>query len=69
MWTEITKEKYWYYLEVLPPAYWKGNLFAVGEALRHNEEGRAVYTICDKRDGKYWQTEGTIAQMRKGELK
>ena len=51
---EVTEEIYWEFLEVLPPAYWVGDLFQVGEAVRHNENGRPCYSTFDKKDGKYF---------------
>ena len=40
---EIDEEMYYYFLEVLPPAVMKGGAFAVGEAVRHDDKGEALY--------------------------
>jgi len=64
-WTEITESEYWYYLEVLPPIYGPDGIFAVSEALYHNDQGQAVYTICkeDRSAQRYYKTQGTAQQM------
>jgi hypothetical protein len=41
--TRVTEEKYDEMLGVLPPAYWNGNLFLVGEPSDHNEYGLARF--------------------------
>jgi hypothetical protein len=42
-WIETTEAMYWDMLEALPPRKMSHNAFLVGEPLRHNEEGQAVY--------------------------
>ena len=52
--TEITEEDYYYFLEVLPPIYLKGNKgFLLMEALTHNEKG-AVRDRFWEENGKYF---------------
>lgn len=42
-------------LEVLPPAFWKGELFLVGEPLRHNSGGQEVYQAFTKVGENHYQ--------------
>jgi hypothetical protein len=37
LWRQITKKKYWYALEILPPAYQAGPGFLFGEAYDHRK--------------------------------
>jgi hypothetical protein len=37
MWKRTSREKYWYALEVLPPAYQDANGFLLGEPQDHRE--------------------------------
>jgi len=54
-WDEITEEKYWYYLEVVPPVGTDGGNFMVGEAADHHAvTGRARYQAVVAHGGKYW---------------
>ena len=39
---EITKEVYWHFLEVLPPAFFAGNTFVMCEALTDHPDGRVI---------------------------
>jgi len=53
-WSEITEEKYWYYLEVLPPERWTkytyGDVFFMSEALTGNIHG----CVCQFKDKYYF---------------
>ena len=42
-WIPTTESMYWQMLECLPPRAHSGSRFLVGEAERHNEEGKAVH--------------------------
>lgn len=66
VWKPIDQDRYNYWLGVLPPIYGPNGMFAVSESLRHNAQGHAVYTVCwaDPGNWEYWQSEGTIAQMK-----
>ena len=44
-WTPTTEEHFMYFLEVVPPAFLRGSVFASGEPWRHNEQGHPVY-LC-----------------------
>ncbi len=49
VWTRTTRRKYWEMLEVLPPAYWKGGAFLVGEPTDHHAR------TGQPRFAAYWQ--------------
>jgi hypothetical protein len=48
-WTPTTEEHFMYFLEVVPPAFMRGPVFACGEPWRHNEYGQPVY-LCFRRE-------------------
>jgi len=50
---ETNEATYYYFLEVLPPIYHKGNRFQVSEAISHNNEGFAMYDTYNRIDQKY----------------
>jgi hypothetical protein len=53
--TRVTEEKYDEMLGVLPPAYWNGNLFLVGEPFDHDEQGRARFdAYSNPSKGRYY---------------
>jgi len=67
-WNETTEEKYWYMLEVLPPAYQHGNYFLVGEPYDHHAKtGMPRYDAFGKVGDKYVASSRpvTVAEMRK----
>lgn len=47
-WIPTTGEMYWEMLEVVPPIKMLGNNFLVGEPLRSNGQGEAVYSCFTK---------------------
>ena len=47
-WIPTTEAMYWQMLEVLPPRKMLGQNFLVGEAVRSNGEGEAVYAAFTK---------------------
>ncbi len=51
----ISEKLYWEMLEVLPPAFWKGELFLVGEPLRHNSAGQEIYQAFTKVGENHYQ--------------
>lgn len=67
-WKEITYDLYWYFRGALPPIYGPGATFAVSEPVNHDDDGRAVYTICKEvksGDGlRYFAMLGTAYDMR-----
>jgi hypothetical protein len=44
-WTPTTEEQFMYFLDVVPPAFLRGPVFASGEPWRHYEQGYPVY-LC-----------------------
>ena len=62
-WQEITERLYEYFRDVLPPIYGRG-AFAVSEPLRHNDDGRAVYTLCRETGGRFYACTGTLPELR-----
>lgn len=54
-WEEITEERYFDWLECVPPAYMGNGGFLVGEASDHHAgTGRPRYQACRERDGKFY---------------
>lgn len=65
-WIPTTEDMYWQMLECLPPRAQSGGRFLVGEAERHNEEGKAVHA-CFKRVGNsYFARYLTVEQFNQG---
>ncbi len=62
-WIPTTKKMYWEMLEVLPPAKMIGANFLVGEALRHNDAGEAVYSCFTKFGDTYKAKNLTVAEF------
>jgi len=54
-WAEVTEDKYWEMLEVLPPAHMNSTGFLVGEPMdHHGQSGRPRYTAYGRWDGKHF---------------
>ena len=51
---EVTRERYYEMLEVLPPQAMVQNAFLVGEPTDHGDHGRARYALYFTQDGKYF---------------
>lgn len=73
MWKRTTKEKYWYGLEVLPPAYQDSQGFLVGEPVDHRictVTGivSPTYEAFRQKNGKYSVSKEpvTIAEYKRG---
>lgn len=62
-WIPTTEKMYWDMLEVLPPRKMLGNNFMVGEALRDNSEGEAVYSCFTKFGDTYKAKNLTVAEF------
>jgi hypothetical protein len=62
-WIPTTEKMYWDMLEVLPPRKMLGRNFLVGEALRHNDEGEAVYSCFTKFGDTYKAKNLTVAEF------
>jgi hypothetical protein len=52
-WREVTKEHYWYALEVLPPIHQTRQGFLMGEPWKH-KYGEAVYLAFANLDDRYF---------------
>lgn len=65
-WAEVTKEKYWEMLEVLPPAVMGGGGFMVGEPFDHSPEGYPRFEAYRQVGEKYFVASEpmTIRQFR-----
>lgn len=52
----ITKDIYWYFLEILPPIYYrqKTDGFLVGESKCHDQRGREIYSCYYREGEQYW---------------
>jgi hypothetical protein len=62
-WEEISNDRFNELLGAVPPAKYFPGGFAVGEALYHDDAGRAVYQLCREVGGKHFATEGTITAI------
>lgn len=67
-WIDTTESMYWQMLGVLPPRKMSRAAFLVGEPLRHNEEGRAVYSCFAKLGDTYKAKNLTVKQFNEGFL-
>jgi hypothetical protein len=62
-WIPTTEAMYWQMLEVLPPRKMLGQNFLVGEAVRSNAEGEAVYSCFTKYGETYKAKNLTLAEF------
>lgn len=62
-WVSTTPEMYWEMLGVLPPRKMIGENFLVGEPLRHNAQGQAVYACFTKFGDSYRARNLTVQQF------
>ena len=63
-WIPTTEAMYWQMLEVLPPRAMRGRCFLVGEALRDNENGQAVYACFNKLGDDYFARNLTVEEFK-----
>lgn len=65
-WKPTTEAKYYEMLEVLPPAYWTGLGFLVGEPWDHNRHGQPRFEAFVEIKGEYFVNEHpmTIAEFK-----
>jgi hypothetical protein len=67
-WMATTESMYWEMLEAVPPRAQARGAFLVGEALRHDSQGVAVYH-CFKQCGReYFARNMTVEQFKAGAL-
>lgn len=62
-WIPTTENMYWEMLGVLPPEKMIGTNFLVGEAMRHNTQGEAVYSCFTKWGDTYKAKNMTVAEF------
>ena len=62
-WIPTTEAMYWEMLEVLPPRKMLGQNFLVGEPLRSNGKGEAVYSCFTKYCDKYAAKNMTVNEF------
>jgi hypothetical protein len=68
-WEPSTAERYQDMLDVLPPAYWQGGVFAVGEPADHDAgTGRPRYDAYRQQGDRYFVSTRpvTIAELKAG---
>ena len=63
-WIPTTKAMYWEMLEVLPPEIMSQTAFLVGEASRHNKDGKAVYSCFKQVNDDYFAKNLTVAEFK-----
>lgn len=65
-WIPTTEDMYWQMLECLPPMAHARGAFLVGEAERHNEEGKAVHACFKQAGNEFFARYMTVEQFRMG---
>ena len=63
-WIPTTEAMFWEMLEVVPPREQVPSAFLVGEAERHNEEGKAVHACFKESGTNYAARYMTVAQFK-----
>lgn len=57
-WRPCSEDRYHEMLNVLPPAFWQGGLFLVGEPMDHDAgNGQPRFTAFWKRGGKFYEAD------------
>lgn len=51
---EVSERVYWYFLEVLPPAFYGGGRFVIREALTDHPDGRVIASQYSQRGERYY---------------
>jgi len=62
-WIPTTEEMYHEMLNVLPPAYWRGGVFAVGEPWRHTGDNRPIFACFRASHGAHSARYATLAEV------
>lgn len=65
-WVETTEAMFCHMLEVVPPRAQHPDRFLVGEALRHNAEGKAVHSCFKEVRGQYFAKNMTVEHFNQG---
>lgn len=63
-WIETTEEMYCHMLECVPPRAQEWSRFLVGEALRHNSEGKAVHTCFKEVGSRFFAKNMTVDEFK-----
>ena len=63
-WIPTTEKMYWEMLEVLPPRAQTHNAFLVGEPLRDNGNGEALYACFSRTGENYLARNLTVRQFK-----
>lgn len=67
-WIPTTEDMYWEMLECVPPRAFVPGCFLVGEAERHNDEGKAVHACFKETGSKFFAKYMTVEQFQSGAL-
>jgi hypothetical protein len=67
-WIPTTEKMYWDMLEVLPPRAQRNGAFLVGEALRSNGQGEAVYSCFSAIGHSFYAKNLTVKQFKEATL-
>ena len=67
-WIPTTEDMYWELLECVPPRAAVPGCFLVGEAERHNDEGKAVHACFKQSGSQFFAKYMTVEQFRGGAL-
>ena len=54
-WKQVSRERYWDMLEILPPAVMGGGAFMVGEPISHDAAGQPTFRGFLKAGDKYFE--------------
>lgn len=65
-WIETTEAMYWQMLEVVPPRAQMGDRFLVGEALRHDAQGKTVHTCFKEVGSRFFAKNMTVEHFKGG---
>lgn len=65
-WIETTEKMYWNMLECVPPRAQLGDRFLVGEALRHDAEGKAVHSCFKEVGSQFFAKNMTVEHFKAG---
>jgi hypothetical protein len=65
-WIETTEDMFWEMLECVPPRVQERGRFLVGEAERHNDEGKAVHACFKEVGNRFYAKYMTVEQFHGG---
>ena len=67
-WIPTTEKMYWDMLEVLPPRAQRNGAFLVGEPLRDNGQGEAIYSCFSTIGHSFYAKNLTVKQFKEATL-